>query len=389
MTQMQPQTGAADSAAANPPIERLLRRSMLMLMRATATVQDRLDFAELAEAVDAPVIAAVARETAMLRQGFAPAQSRGPRDAIARAIAELKDLMSREARDAPAQRTDALDPAAACAALSRLLSASLDRAAEAELAGLLDAWRGLAETAPVNPGGQVDAPLADLLSAYATHELQAFLRRNHVLAFAPYGSARLLHDAARLGNGGLGPYFSGVGNIVRGSADVLGLIALAAGDQAAAMVEHWVVPLASGLPEIIAVAVADDLADLGMIGAVRGLLDAAARRSGQIGLMRHLRDAALDLGDDTLALSAQHEVLGRAPYDAIEWRRMGAMLASVDDRAGAEAALAYALKLVPGDKATIAQLDALNAGDFSAFAVKGGFATPLPRQRVRFARRAA
>jgi hypothetical protein len=390
MKEQQPTIGAATGATPRPAIERLLRRSLLMLTRPTATVQDRLDFAELADAVEAAAVAAVARDTAMLHRGFGTAQAivANPQGSIERAVVELRALMS-IGSDPGVSPMDALDAAPACAALARIFAAPLDDNTETELAGLLAAWRGLAKAAPVNVGAEVGADIDELLATFATAELQSFLSRNHALAFAPYGSARLLHGAARLGMGGLGPYLSCVSNIVRGSEDVLGLIALAAGEQAQAEIERWVVLLAPGLPESVAVALVDDLADLGMIAAVRGLLNVAARMQDQVGLMRHLRDAALDLGDDPLALSAQQEVVARVPYDPIEWRCMGAMLVTVRDEPGAAAALSYALKLAPGDEQTIASLDALRAGDFGPFAVHGGFMTPPARKRIRFARRAA
>jgi predicted TPR repeat methyltransferase len=102
-----------------------------------------------------------------------------------------------------------------------------------------------------------------------------------------------------------------------------------------------------------------------------------------------LRDAALDLGDDALALSAQHQLLGLAPFDAIEWRCMGDMLATARDAIGATAAYAYSARIAPSDAQTEAHLAAVQAGNFDSFAVTGGFATPRPRQLIRFARRAA
>ena len=64
---------------------------------------------------------------------------------------------------------------------------------------------------------------------------------------------------------------------------------------------------------------ADELADLGLLAALRGLLAAALRRRDRMSLIRHLRDAALDLGDEVLAWSAQHALLRLEPLNTIEW----------------------------------------------------------------------
>jgi len=380
--------GTPPAPARDGAIERMLRRALLLLTRDTSTVQDRLDLAELAEAVGAPGLGRLARDTAMLRQGFAsaPVSIDAPLGSIERAVHELTDLIREPASPLAANPPGVMDATAACATFCRLLGAPLDTANEAALAGLLIAWRESAEAPQADPQGHADAGLDALSSAFAARELLAFLRRNHDIAFAPYGSARLLHRAAHLAMGGLGPYLTGVGNIVRSGRDLLGLITLAGGNPK--QVARWVVPLAAHLPEHIAIALADELADLGMIDAIRGLLAAALRRPDRLGLLRHLRDAALDLGDDVLALSAQHGVLDLAKFDAIEWRCMGDMLAAADAD-GAMAAYAYAAKVTPGDAQTISRLEAARAGDLQTFAVTGGFTTARPRQLLRFARRAA
>jgi len=59
--------GTPPAPARDGAIERMLRRALLLLTRDTSTVQDRLDLAELAEAVGAPDLGRLARDTAMLR----------------------------------------------------------------------------------------------------------------------------------------------------------------------------------------------------------------------------------------------------------------------------------------------------------------------------------
>ena len=387
----QPKNGAAAPAPTTPngAIDRVLRRSLLLLTRDSSTVQDRLDLAELADGVGVPDLAAIARDLAMLRQGFAadrPAIAM-PTESIQRAVDELKDLMRDGAATVFATMERAGDAVSACAALCRLFSAPLDEVSEAELAGLLLAWRGLAESRAADPRGHADATLTDLAEVLAASELSAFLHRNHTLAFQPFGSARLLHRAARLGQGGLGPYLSHVGNIVRSGRDVLGLITLSAGEGAADAIERWVPPLAAYLPEHLAKDLTDELADLGLIGAVRALLHSTLQRSDRHGLLRRLRDAALDLGDHALAISAQHHLANLMRFNAIEWRCLGALLATSGSKDAGEAAFLHAEKLAPNDPATLEHLAALRSGDFSAFAVKAGFGTPEYRKRLRFARR--
>jgi len=393
MIEMQPKNGAA-APAPTPPggaIDRVLRRGLLLLTRDNSTVQDRLDLAELADEVGTPDLAAALRNLAMLRQGFAadrPAIA-APTGSIECAVDELRDLI-RDATSGASPAVAQVDSAAsACASLCRLFSTQLDETSEGELAGLLLAWRSLAESKAVDPRSHADAAVADLAEMLAASELSAFLHRNHALAFPPFGSARLLHRAARLGQGGLGPYLSHVGNIVRSGRDVLGLITLAAGEGAADTIERWVPPLAAYLPEHLAEDLTDELADLGLIGAVRALLHSTLQRSDRHGLLRRLRDAALDLGDDALAISAQHHLANLMRFNAIEWRCLGALLATSGSKDAGEAAFLHAEKLAPNDPATLEHLAALRTGDFSAFAVKAGFGTPEYRKRLRFARRTA
>ena len=393
MIEMHPKNGAATPAPSPPngAINRVLRRSLLLLTRDSSTVQDRLDLAELADEVGVPYLAAIARDLAMLRQGFAvdrPAIAT-PTESIQRAVDELRDLMSDGTTTVSAAMGQADDAVSACAAFCRLFSAPLDEVSEGKLAGLLLAWRGLAESRTADPRDYADATLADLAGAFAASELSAFLHRNHTLAFQPFGSARLLHRAARLGQGGLGPYLSHVRNIVRSGRDVLGLITLAAGEGTPATIERWVPPLAAYLPEHLSEDLTDELADLGLIGAVRALLHTTLQRSDRHGLLRRLRDAALDLGDDALAISVQHHLANLMRFNAVEWRCLGAMLATAGSNDAGEAAFLHAEKLAPNDPVTVEHLAALRAGDFSAFAVTAGFGTPEYRKRLRFARRTA
>jgi len=377
------------------PIERLLRRSILLLARDSSTVQDYLDLAELADAIAhqgvATEVAAVVRNCGLLRQGFAreSAAIGMPIGAIERAVAELKALMEGAGETAELEPTEPGDAIDACMVLVRLLQAPLEEAAERALKGLIAGWRDLAEAAPVDPRAHADADLGALLTAFATRELQSFLQRNYDLAFAPNGSARLLHRAAQLGGSGLGPFLTTVRNVIRCGHDILGLVALATEDETPSVISAWAIPLAAHLHEHQAVELADELADLGLLAALRGLLAAALRRRDRISLIRHLRDAALDLGDEVLAWSAQHALLRLEPLNTIEWRCLGDMLATGGDVEGAVAAFNHAARLAPDDTENKAHLAALRTGDFSTYAVTGGFGTPQPRQLIRFARRAA
>lgn len=373
------------------PIARLLRRSILQLTRDSTMTQDYFDLADLAEAIAAPHVAAVARNSGFLQQGFAegPAAEGEPLGPIERAVTELRTLMDRAGEGLTAEPAERADTISACADLVRLFRASLDEPAEHELSGLLAAWHDLVEAPPVDPRAQVDADLDTLLSAFATRELQSFLQRNRSLAYAPYGSARLLHRSARLGLGGLGPFLMTVRNLIRSGRDILGLITLAAGDDAPSAIDAWTVPLATYLHEHQAAELVDELADLGLLVALRGLLATVVDRRDRMALIRHLRDAAMDLGDDLLAWSAQHALLQLEPLNMIEWRCLGDMLASGGDPEGAAEAFNHALRLAPDDSENRAHLAALQAGDFSRYSLIGGFGTPRPRQLIRFARRAA
>jgi Flp pilus assembly protein TadD len=102
-----------------------------------------------------------------------------------------------------------------------------------------------------------------------------------------------------------------------------------------------------------------------------------------------LRDAALDLADIETGLAAQRAVLDRMPFDGVEWRRLGDLLATIGDITQARAAFARALQIAPGDDDVRTRLAALDAYDFDLFAVRAGFATPAGRRELRTARRGA
>jgi hypothetical protein len=390
-------TTARSDAAAEPAatpsqaaIERLLRRSILLLTRPNTTVQDRLDLADLAEAVGAPGIATPMRDLARLRQGFATgaAPAELPLNSIERAVAELRGLMTdlpEIVLSTPAT-ADAPDPVTACSALCRLLEAPLDEGAERALTNLL---AGLRLDADIDPRDHISVPLDELVAMFAGRELRAFLDCNHDLAFAPFGSAALLHRVARFGHGGLGPYLSQIANVVRSGSDVIGLIALAAGQGAVAMTRRWTVPLTAYLPDEAVSTLANELGDLGLADVLRDLTTAAGRRSQPHGLLRTLRDAALDLGDLETGISAQRVLLEKTALDAAEWRRLGDMLATAGDTMAAETAFNRALKLSPADEDAQSHLAALQGGDFGPFSIDGGFSTPMQRRQLRFARRAA
>ncbi|WP_442678965.1 hypothetical protein ACSBM8_15880 [Sphingomonas sp. ASY06-1R] len=375
--------------AQDAAIERLLRRSLLALARNQTTVQDRHDFADLADALGEARMASLVRSTARLREGFGALDSRNvtPGDSVTRAVAELTVAIARCKPDPVTSPAATSDPVAACHSFADLLSQQPTAEASLALASLLATWRDLVDGPPPNISGRVNGTLGELVDGYAAYELQTFLRSNQVLAFAPHGSVSLLQFAACLSPGGLGPYFSAVSNIVRGGQDVLGLIALASGGEATQQIERWVAVLSNRLPEHITVELADILADLGRLEPLRALLDAAANRSDRDAVMRHIRDAALDLGDHQTAMRAQKLILTRTPYDVVERRRVGAMLAACGDAPAAEAALADTLRRAPSDAETIAQLEALRSGDFTQFAVNGGSTTPPARKRIRFSRR--
>lgn len=380
---------ASPSSSFEGPIARMLRRALLQVARPISTTQDRLDLAELAEEVGRTDIAEVARLAASLRQGCPEAtEGKEASHAIERAVSELKSLMAPAPTPPPIVVAPAHDPIAACRSLAALLAAPLDADGEAALAGLLAGWRDLA-TMPDASETRVDADLPTLLSGFARRELLDFLRRNHDLAYGTCGSARLLHRTARLGQGALGPYLTQIGNVVRSGRDILGLITLAAGDDALAEIDTWVVPLATHLRAEDAAELVDELADLGLLRAVANLLDAAVSRTDRGALLPRLRDALLDLGERTTALRAQRRLVELTPLDAAEWCRLGDLLASENETDEAAAAFDHAFRIAPTDDKIAAHRAAWRNGTFDEFVVTQGFATPRMRQLTRLTRRAA
>jgi tetratricopeptide (TPR) repeat protein len=426
----------------------LFRDRLLLAGRDLAFTQDYVDCAELAMAAGLREQARHLYQLAFLRRGFAPAQLREQAE-VARqtglwgdagletataattdapmarfsvdiALAELRGLRGRAGIADTVEETgsDTFGAAAferlplpvpppitpqsadihameACDALFRALRSEVGDGGEA-LAALLDQLRHAILDAPARDLAGDIVNIERLATRFVFDSIQHFLQANFQLAYAPYGSAALLHASARLSPAGLGAYLTNVRGIIRNSRDVFALVQLAAGRAAGeeldlAAVDRWSVLLATHLSGPALLDLIDDLGDVGLLRPLCGLLAGAIWRSGirrDYDAVWRIRDAFLDLGDLELGASAQRVVALWAGNNRVEWTILGEIHATAGDVERAEAAFARALAIAPGDPGVVERVTAMRAGHFTPFAILGGFATPKPRQRARFARQA-
>ena len=228
---------------------------------------------------------------------------------------------------------------------------------------------------------QVDAPLPDLLAAWAHRELCVFVRRTRPLA--SLGGPAVLHRAARCSPGMLGPYLSNLPRLVGDARGLLGLLARAC--------LHWTeepdgaLLLALGHPALLHDLV-ERAADLGWLALATSLLTIAEQHGELIDdpLLWAVRDGALDTANPSLAQRAQALVAHRNPVRAVEWIVLAEVQGSRDP-AAAEASLIRAIALAPDDRATAERLDALRTGGFDRFEPTGGFGSDGMRRRRRLA----
>ncbi|WP_162875493.1 tetratricopeptide repeat protein [Sphingomonas crusticola] len=432
-----PGTGA-DAAPGAPNFaartaEMLLRSALLRSARNDATVQDRTDCAELAIAAGAPDVARMLYNLVFLHMGFAPdaveaqraivhqsglwtdevppteAATAFPDFSVDRAVAELAHLVRRTghlhlpdtigATFTAARRSRGMNilptlPSAIeselpgiCAALAMALRQPFDQSGEGLAALLSELETRILNGPMLDPKEHVSAPLEQLAAVAAYHDLQTFLRSNYTTAYAPTGSPRLLHASARLSRGGIGPYFTNVRNIIRTSRDIFALISLATGDTGGSKaLELWTVLLSVHLDGGHLLDLIDELADVGIMTSLWGILEARARRASiwhDYGLLQRLRDAALDRLDWALAINAQDMIVQVAQHDPGELRVLADIVASAGDLARAEALLQEYHRLAPQDQAVVARLEEIKVGIYEEFAIPGGLCTPRYRTRLR------
>lgn len=238
------------------------------------------------------------------------------------------------------------------------------------------------------------APLPLLAAAMAAASLREYLVLADDFIFGPLGSAALLHAVARFDEAGLGPYFSNVPRLVRGSRDVFELaqIAQVAGCAAGAVTtrEQWVVLLSARLTGSLRDEVVDDLGDIGATAALAAIFDRAVRQPDHrvdVSLIMRIRDAALDNADFDLGARAQASLARLFPDNLLERRLLGEIYATSGLTGAAEQVFLQCLAAAPDDTLIEERLTALRAGTFAKFRILHGFGTPSERLQTRRQRR--
>jgi hypothetical protein len=357
---------------------------------------------------------AVLRDCAALITGFSRA---GPRRSdgvwtVDIASAELAELacgltlsLSTPALPRPSGRPDSLigigpgipireplaDPVELASRLVRLLAA--DALDAPGLAAAVEDALEFARRLPKFDYRRLAAGASDrLAAAIGTAVLAHFAVDVQDLAAAPFGSPELLWRSARLDQGGMGPWFRNVNNVIRVTDDLYDLARFANGSEDEDGWSAWVTLLSRRLPDWRFRHVADDIADYGKTVALDAMLTRAlARQEASIGLttIMYLRDAALDLAAYGIAARAQAAICDARPSEVIEWEILATIQADAGNLAGARGLLLQALLLFPGHAGIKARLETLGTPAFGGFSIARGFASPVDRYETRLALRGA
>lgn len=287
------------------------------------------------------------------------------------------------------------DLAATAAALMALLS-DPDLSDPAALADLLERLAEAGRRLPrLDYRQHADAAPPLLAASLAAAVLIDFAGATRDLACRPLGSPALLHRSARFAVAGLGPYFGNIGRVVRDSGDVFDLARRAAAASGRAdedAVGAWIALLSRGCHGPLLRQLIDDLADHAATAPLVAILDrAAGARDAAIdeGLIRYLRDAALDIGDYRTAARAQATIVRLRPGDVLELEILGTIHAGAGELVEAEAAFRGSLALAPDHAGVRARLDTLGTAAFEPFAIDRGFGSPADRVDQRLVRRGA
>ena len=240
------------------------------------------------------------------------------------------------------------------------------------------------------------APLSSLpIEARGTTDLgrsalQSYILDVHDFAVPPLGSPALLHALARVSEAGVGGRGARRGAPPRPARAARARLPRARGrplpPAPAAQRTRGVLLLAQRAPAWLRREMVDELADLGLGGPLRALMDAALRAPGHRRdreFLQRLRDAALDLGDLQLGWDAQRLLAEGWSEDRNEWQALADIAAYRRDFAEAEELFGKALSLDPGAEHARACLEALRAGEHGRFANPGGFGSSPERRRLR------
>ncbi len=244
---------------------------------------------------------------------------------------------------------------------------------------------------PIAPEGYCRLDIPALASALAFNILREFACTTRDIAYGPFGSAELFHAAARLEEGGLGPYFSRCADRFADTRDIFGFIQLASrqsanGESSRDMLERWAVLLSTGFTTGALHRLVDALADAGLLRAVRAVFARVCEQSAarlDLGLMWSIRDAGLDHADYDLASRAQQVVIAWRPHESVEWVVLGEIEATAGNTRAAQTAFRRVLAVEPANHAAKERLDALETGEFERFRVTAGYGTNEERKRLR------
>jgi len=396
---------SGESAPLDIETELRLRRALLRAGRADAMVQDRIDCADLALASGARGLARLLYGLVVLEIGFSaralillheidaraglwgdlPKPGAAPEVGLSidLALDGLKRLMRFNPKlqplpasldaflpaDVPMGTQSRRGPDPSLLALAHRVSEVLhDVPGTARKGGLAPLLTPIADEvlalAPIHTDHYADADLEVLAHMLALEGTRRFLLANADLLTAR--PAELFDEVAALDPGALGPFFSNVRMLLRGTDDLFALIDVAAGGRADIVtLECWAVLLSAHLPQNRLASLAAEMGDRGMASALRRMLVKAARAGAdlrQFDVVQSVRDSSLDIDAFELAADAQQLIALWLRADGDQWRRLGEIRGYAGDLPAAKAALERALQMNPCDADAQKLLTTVEAG---------------------------
>jgi hypothetical protein len=395
--------------------ETLLRVALLRAARDDATLQDRIDCAELAQATGDDALARLLYDVVFVRLGFGPRELEmqaaimhaagfptysadvrpvpivpGGASTIDLAMADLQALVSARQQEHAPPPPDIVEETGTSfdSQLGALVLALRNGPANASTRLPLRVahfWKSILAITPVDPLDDVGADPATLGRTLARFDLHRLFAPFHDLAADLRGSPALLHALASLSREGLGAWFSNVDNIIRNGGDLLAMLAmLTPGDSWTSETRLlWLAPMTANLSEARLIEVVDVLGDLGAAQALDRLFAAGSHRRHSYIVAQRFRDTALDLQHWPLAIAAQEQAMRAANHNPGELRVLADIVASSGDfRYARELLLRYS-GLQSDDAGTAYRLRAVDAEDYSPFLISAGLSNEAFRRHMR------
>ena len=241
----------------------------------------------------------------------------------------------------------------------------------------------IAALAPLRRWSAFDArrwtgsPTGILVRMVALESLRTLTVMAHEFLIPPLGSPALLDHAARLADGGLGPWFGNLPRLVRSDEDMLAWpMAIGSEGLLPALLPRWYVLLATSAPRPRWDGLVREFGRCGMAAGLEAALGRLRRcpfADDHCGADRHVRDVSVDRDLPLVALKAQQQIVADGPDIEGERATLVDMLGMLGEEAQALGVAEEGLREDPLDPVLLRRIDVLRRGEIVAFASSRDF----------------